>query len=118
MQKTEHALELTDYRGRTSPSAWDARSARPVCTVNDVSSGTNPQEMLQRLFMGKDVAADEPLVRFCTGCYRCTGACPWEIRIPDVVRALRHVHATESPFEKPSRGRSPSSAGSTSPTFS
>ena len=65
---------------------------------------TNPQELLQRLFLGKDISADEPLVRYCTGCYRCTGACPWKIRIPEVIRALRHELDMESPFEKAFKG--------------
>ena len=104
MQKTEYALELTDYRRQDFSVCLGCKICASVCTVNDLSPGTNPQELLQRLFLGQDVAADEPLVRFCTGCYRCTGACPWEIRIPEVIRALRHELGTESPFEKAFKG--------------
>ncbi len=104
MPKTDRAIELTDYERQDFSVCLGCKICASVCTVNDLDLSTNPQEMLQKLFLGKDVAADDPLVRFCTGCYRCTGACPWEIRIPDVVRALRQVHATESPFEKAFKG--------------
>lgn len=104
MPKTDRAIELTDYERQDFSVCLGCKICASVCTVNDLDLSTNPQEMLQKLFLGKDVAADDPLVRFCTGCYRCTGACPWEIRIPDVVRALRQVHATESPFEKGFKG--------------
>ena len=40
------------------------------------------------------------LLKNCTNCYNCTEACPWKIRIPEVVRALRRELALESPFEK------------------
>ena len=104
MQKTDHALELTDYRREDFSVCLGCKVCASVCTVNDVSAGSNPQEILQKLFLGKEISPDDPLVMYCTGCYRCTGACPWEIRIPDVIRGLRHVLETESPFEKAFKG--------------
>jgi Fe-S oxidoreductase len=68
--------------------------------VNDLELSTNPQELLLSLFMGRDIGKDHPLVRYCTSCYRCAHACPWGIRIPEVVRALRETLGLESPFEK------------------
>lgn len=104
MRQTDRALELTGYQKQDFSVCLGCKICASVCTVNDLSVSTNPQEMLQKLFLGKDVAADDPLVRFCTGCYRCTGACPWEIKIPEVIRALREVLSTESPFEKAFKG--------------
>lgn len=93
-------FDLTDYRRQDFSVCLGCKICASVCTVNDLSENTNPQDILQRLFLGKEIASSEPLVRFCTGCYRCTGACPWNIRIPEVIRALREELATESPFEK------------------
>lgn len=100
MQTTDRALELTGYQRQDFSVCLGCKICASVCTVNDLSFNSNPQDILQRLFLGRDIAADEPLVRFCTGCYRCTGECPWNIRIPEVVRALRETLSTESPFEK------------------
>jgi Fe-S oxidoreductase len=75
-----------------------------VCTVNDLGIDTNPQDLLIRLFLGQGVDKSDGLVRNCTSCYRCTSACPWQIRIPEVVRALREELAIASPFEKAFKG--------------
>ncbi len=104
MQTTDKALELTGYQRQDFSVCLGCKICASVCTVNDLSFNSNPQDILQRLFLGRDIAADEPLVRFCTGCYRCTGECPWNIRIPEVVRALRETLSTESPFEKAFKG--------------
>lgn len=34
------------------------------------------------------------------GCYRCTEECPWGIRVPEVLRALRTLLGVESAFGK------------------
>lgn len=104
MQTTDKALELTGYQRQDFSVCLGCKICASVCTVNDLSFNSNPQDILQRLFLGRDIAADEPLVRFCTGCYRCTCECPWNIRIPEVVRALRETLSTESPFEKAFKG--------------
>jgi Fe-S oxidoreductase len=75
-----------------------------VCTVNDLGIDTNPQDLLIRLFLGQAVEKSDGLVRNCMSCYRCTSACPWRIRIPEVVRALRDDLAVASPFEKAFKG--------------
>ncbi|MCX5810557.1 MAG: 4Fe-4S dicluster domain-containing protein [Proteobacteria bacterium] len=93
-------FDLTDYKRQDFSVCLGCKICASVCTVNDLSESTNPQEILQKLFLGKNIPSDDHLVRYCTGCYRCTGACPWNIRIPEVIRALREELATRSPFEK------------------
>lgn len=104
MPKTDTAIELTGYNRQDFSVCLGCKICASVCTVNDISGNANPQDMLQRIFLGKEIPASESLVRSCTGCYRCTGACPWEIRIPDMIRALRHELEIESPFEKAFKG--------------
>jgi heterodisulfide reductase subunit C len=90
---------LTNYERQDFSVCLGCKICASVCTVNDLAENTNPQEILQQLFLGNNILADDPLVRYCTGCYRCTDACPWNIRIPEVIRALREEFATASPFE-------------------
>jgi heterodisulfide reductase subunit C len=97
-------LELTGYRREDFAVCLGCRICASVCTVNDLGLSTNPQELLQNLFLGQDVSVDHPLVRYCTGCYRCAHACPWNIRIPELIRALREELGTGSPFEKAFKG--------------
>jgi heterodisulfide reductase subunit C len=104
MQRIDNPIELTGYRRQDFSVCLGCKICASVCTVNDLSVDTSPQELLQDLFLGRTVTADHPLVRYCTGCYRCTGACPWNIRIPEVVRALREVLKLSSPFEQAFKG--------------
>jgi heterodisulfide reductase subunit C len=101
MQKIDQTvLELTGYRREDLTVCLGCRICASVCTVNDLDIDVNPQELLQDLFLEREITADHALVRYCTGCYRCSTACPWSIRVPEIVRAFREVLATGSPFEK------------------
>ncbi|MGD0230231.1 MAG: (Fe-S)-binding protein [Syntrophorhabdales bacterium] len=100
MQKIERILELAGHRKEDLSVCLGCKICASVCTVNDIETDVNPQELLMRLFLGEEVGPDNTLVRYCTSCYRCTGACPWNIRIPDVVRALKESLGMASPFER------------------
>jgi ferredoxin len=95
---------LADYRREDFSVCLGCRICASVCTINDLGISANPQDLLVRLFLGRDVQADNPIVRNCMSCYRCTDACPWTIRIPEVVRAFREELSMASPFEKAFKG--------------
>jgi len=97
-------FELTGYKQQDFTVCLGCKICASVCTVNDLSQNTSPQALLQDIFLGNEITNVDPLVRYCTGCYRCTSACPWNIRIPEIVRALREVLGTGSPFEKAFKG--------------
>jgi ferredoxin len=100
MRKIERISELTGYRKEDFSVCLGCKICASVCTVNDLAIDTNPQELLTSIFLGHDIRKDAPLVRYCTSCYRCTNACPWKIRIPEVVRALREDLDVASDFER------------------
>ncbi len=100
MQKIEKIIALAGYDRTDLSVCLGCKICASVCTVNDLGKDVNPQDLLTRLFLGKEIGADDPLLRNCTSCYRCTGACPWGIRIPEVIRALKESLGMASPFEK------------------
>ena len=102
MQKidTEKVIALAGHNRADLSVCLGCKICASVCTVNDLGKDVNPQDLLTRLFLGEEIGAADPLVRYCTSCYRCTGACPWRIRIPEVVRALKEALGMASPFEK------------------
>lgn len=95
---------MAGYRRADFSVCLGCKICASVCTVNDLAIDTNPQDLLSRLFLGQEVEKDDSLIRNCTSCYRCTSACPWHIRIPEVVRALRETMSIASPFEKAFKG--------------
>jgi heterodisulfide reductase subunit C len=93
-------FELAGYPAATFAVCLGCKICASVCTVNDLAIDTNPQELLTRLFLGQQVGRDDSLLRNCTSCYLCTSACPWKIRVPEVVRALRETMSAASLFER------------------
>jgi heterodisulfide reductase subunit C len=100
MQKIDQIVELAGHKKEDLSACLGCKVCASVCTVNDLGIDTNPQDLLVRLFLGEEVSAEHPLVRYCTGCYRCTNACPWKIRIPEIVRAFKEELGVENLFEK------------------
>jgi heterodisulfide reductase subunit C len=93
-------FRLTGYSREDFSVCIGCKICASVCTVNDLEQNVNPQELLVKLSVGEQIGEDDPLVRYCTSCYRCTAACPWQIRIPEVVRALKETLGMETLFEK------------------
>ena len=102
MNKKDHEMvfRLTGYNREDFSVCLGCKICASVCTVNDLELNVNPQELLLKLFTGEEIKDYNPLVHYCTNCYRCTVACPWEIRIPDVVRAVKESLGIDSLFEK------------------
>jgi heterodisulfide reductase subunit C len=100
MQRIDHIIELAGHRKEDLSACLGCKICASVCTVNDLGIDSNPQDLLVRLFLNQNVEKEHPLVQYCTGCYRCTDVCPWKIRIPEVVRALKETLGMEGLFEK------------------
>jgi heterodisulfide reductase subunit C len=100
MQQTERVFQLADYRREDFSVCLGCKICASVCTINDLGVSANPQDLLVKLFLGQDVEENNPIVRNCMSCYRCTDACPWRIRIPEVVRAFREELSMAGAFEK------------------
>ena len=102
MNRIEHEIVFkhTGYRREDFSVCVGCKICASVCTVNDLDIAVNPQDLLLRLFLSQEIGKEDPLIRYCTSCYRCAGACPWKIRIPEVVRAVKESLGMEALFEK------------------
>ncbi|MCX7857126.1 MAG: 4Fe-4S dicluster domain-containing protein [Deltaproteobacteria bacterium] len=99
MIDTEKVFEYSGYKKEDFSVCLGCKICASVCTLNDIGENVNPQEILISIFLGK-VLNTHPLVRLCTSCYRCTDSCPWSIRIPEVIRALKEISQKEESFGK------------------
>jgi heterodisulfide reductase subunit C len=100
MPKIDAIAALAGHQPQDFSACLGCKICASVCTVNDLGIDSNPQDLLVRLFLDQPIEGDHHLVRYCTGCYRCTDVCPWKIRIPEVVRALKETLGVEGLFEK------------------
>jgi Fe-S oxidoreductase len=104
MRKTDRILQLADYRREDFSVCLGCKICASVCTINDLEVSANPQDLLMRLFLDQEIQTDHAVVGNCMSCYRCTDACPWRIRIPEVVRACREELSMATPFERAFKG--------------
>lgn len=100
----EKIIQYTGYEKKDFSVCLGCKICASVCTLNDFFMNANPQELLLKIFLGDRSFADDPLIKNCVSCYRCTDACPWQIRVPEVVRAIRETLELSSPFEKAFKG--------------
>lgn len=89
MPKIDAIAKLAGYERKDFSVCLGCKICGSVCTINDLSVPANPQVVLLRLFLQQELAQDDPVLLYCTNCYNCMSACPWHIRIPEVVRAMR-----------------------------
>ncbi len=97
-------FEFTCYKKEDFSVCLGCKICASVCTANDLELNVNPQELLLSLFLNKSIDKEHPLIKYCTNCYQCTYACPWTIRIPEVIRAIRESIGIETVFEKAFKG--------------
>lgn len=102
--ETGRVIELSGYRREDFSVCLGCKICASVCTANDLGCNVNPQDILISLFMDTDISKEHSLLKYCTNCYMCTDACPWGIRIPEILRALKETLSIESNFENAFKG--------------
>ncbi len=66
------------------------------CPVASVSVKFNPRRIIRMAILGlKDKVLTEDFVWYCAACYTCSERCPQDVRIPDLMSAIRNIAAKE-----------------------
>jgi heterodisulfide reductase subunit C len=66
------------------------------CPVASVSEKFNPRRIIRMAILGmKDRVLREDFVWYCAACYTCSERCPQDVRIPDLMSAIRNIAVKE-----------------------
>jgi heterodisulfide reductase subunit C len=66
------------------------------CPVASVSEKFNPRKIIRMAILGlKDKVLREDFVWYCAACYTCSERCPQDVRIPDLMSAIRNIAVRE-----------------------
>ncbi len=66
------------------------------CPVAIVSEKFNPRRIIRMAVLGlKDTVLQEDFVWYCAACYTCSERCPQDVRIPDLMSAIRNIAVKE-----------------------
>ncbi|RLB03990.1 MAG: hypothetical protein DRG50_09500 [Deltaproteobacteria bacterium] len=100
MPKIEDVAHLAGCREEDLYVCLGCKICSSVCILNDIGIKADPRSFIVSLLLGRDEVCKDPLLKYCTGCYMCTFFCPWEIRVPELVRAAREKILGPHPFDR------------------
>ncbi len=66
------------------------------CPVREVTDRYNPRRIIRMVLLGlrKEVLSDS-FIWLCSSCYTCLERCPQDVRIPELMTALRNIAVRE-----------------------
>jgi len=66
------------------------------CPVASISEKFNPRRIIRMAILGlKERVIKEDFVWYCAACYTCSERCPQDVRIPDLMSAIRNIATKE-----------------------
>jgi len=67
-----------------------------VCPVFAVKESYNPRKLIRMMVLGfKEEVLSADLIWFCSGCYSCFELCPRDVKITDLMGAVRNIAVRE-----------------------
>lgn len=61
------------------------------CPITRVNEQYNPRKIMRRVLLGDDSVFSSDFVWMCSACFTCDERCPQDVRIPDVMVALKNT---------------------------
>ena len=66
------------------------------CPVHEVSDKYNPRKIIRMILLGmRDRVLSSDFVWLCSSCYTCRERCPQDVRISDIMTAVRNIAVKE-----------------------
>ena len=64
------------------------------CPVRAVSAIYNPRRIIRMVLLGmRREVMENPFIWYCSSCYTCSERCPQDVKITDIMTALRNIAA-------------------------
>lgn len=66
------------------------------CPVREATERYNPRKIIRMVLLGlKEEVLSNPFIWLCSSCYTCFERCPQDVRIPELMTALRNIAVRE-----------------------
>jgi heterodisulfide reductase subunit C len=66
------------------------------CPVHEISDKYNPRKIIRMILLGmRDRVLSSDFVWLCSSCYTCRERCPQDVRISDIMTAVRNIAVKE-----------------------
>lgn len=96
--------EVTNEEGgERIQSCFQCGLCTASCPVRDVNKDFNPRKIIHMVLMGmRDQVLKNDAVWLCSTCYSCQERCPQDVRITELMNALKNI-AVKSGYAHPSQ---------------
>lgn len=66
------------------------------CPVREIDEKYNPRKIIRMVLLGmRDEVLQSDFIWLCTSCYACQDRCPQDVRITDIITALKNIAVKE-----------------------
>ncbi len=82
--------------GERIKSCFQCGSCSAGCPVHELSDKYNPRKIIRMILLGmRDKVISSEFVWLCACCYTCRERCPQDVRISDIMTAVRNIAVKE-----------------------
>ena len=82
--------------GENIKNCFACGTCSSICPVFNVNEKYNPRKIIRMILLGmKDEVLKSDFIWLCSGCYSCYELCPRDVRITDIMAAVRNIAVKE-----------------------
>ena len=71
------------------------------CPVRDITEKYNPRRIIRMAILGlRDEVLSSDFIWLCSSCYSCSERCPQDVRIPELMNAIKNIAVREGYLPK------------------
>ena len=82
--------------GKNIKHCFSCGTCSVTCPVFEVNERYDPRKIIRMVILGmKDEILEDDMIWLCSGCYSCYELCPRDVKVTDIMGALRNIAVRE-----------------------
>ncbi len=89
-------LIASEPGGENIKKCFSCGTCTAGCPVREVTDRYNPRRIIRMAILGmKEEVLSSPFIWLCSSCYTCYERCPQDVRIPELMNAIKNIAVRE-----------------------
>ncbi|MGQ9645295.1 MAG: 4Fe-4S dicluster domain-containing protein [Thermodesulfobacteriota bacterium] len=90
------SLIASEPGGENIKKCFSCGTCTASCPVREVTDRYNPRKIIRMALLGmKKEVLSSPFIWLCSSCYTCFERCPQDVRIPELMNAIKNIAVRE-----------------------
>jgi heterodisulfide reductase subunit C len=96
LDPTFKLLIAAEPGGKNIKKCFSCGTCTAGCPVREVTDRYNPRKIIRMALLGmKREVLSSPFIWLCSSCYTCFERCPQDVRIPELMNAIKNIAVRE-----------------------